>query len=179
MREEWEEKIGRDGVYCMKNYDMFSVKKKYIIRHKILKCLYDKIEYDENHVPHLGKTKTSLNDIAFEINEEISDVILYHHGIPDNQAVCDTSSKTSHQMILQRDGIDCVIDEYWLSLGEKDLNERIYDKTKWFVPLFALSVTGATLMYNIINVQKIKNKVELLEKEIRQLKSINVSQTRK
>ncbi len=40
--------------------------------------------------------------------------------------------------MLKREGISGVLDEYWLREGEKEANERIYDKTKWLVPVIAL-----------------------------------------
>jgi len=142
---------------------IFKPHKKYQIRHNILAYLFSKMTLNSNHVPNLRATLSTLEEIAKGIGCTIEEVIKYHHGIPDSQAKCGFEGNNTHMMYLNRSGIDAVIDEYWLREGQKEINEKIYDKTKWSIPVISVLVTFASLAYTIYTVSKTKEKVSDLE----------------
>lgn len=72
--------------------------------------------------------------------------------------------------MLKREGISGVLDEYWLREGEKEANERIYDKTKWLVPVIALAITAGSLLFSTWKIAHTKEKIKSVERELQQLK---------
>lgn len=131
-------------------------------------CLYDKVTYNENHVPNLQETLTPLKDVSNATGIDYDLIIKYHHGIPDDQAMCHNPENGDHMIYLKRNGIDAAIEEYWLREGQKELNERIYDKTKWVVPVFALIATIGSLLYTVSTVKDTSQKVVKLESDLKE-----------
>jgi hypothetical protein len=71
---------------------------------------------------------------------------------------------------LEKNGYAAAIDEFWLREGEKELNEKIYDKAKWFVPLVAVIITAASLIFSVYTVQRTRNQVEVIKSDLEKLK---------
>jgi hypothetical protein len=150
--------------------------KKYIIRHKILTFLFSKIEYDEVDAPKLSKTKTDLKEVAAVIGFTYAEVLNAHHGIPDSEAICVCGDK--HYMMLQRDGLDAVIEKRWMVAGRKKLYDGIYDLIKWIAPVCLLIITIFTTVRNVKLLNDNSNNKEEIEKLRIQLKAIEKSQNK-
>lgn len=146
------------------------MKSKYIIRQKIINHLFTKITYNNIDVPNLANTKTSLTDVAIAINESYEDVFMAHHGIPDEQMIC-VPDQDYHYVMLVRDGIPSVIDDFWIREGQQEVNDRIYDKTKWLVPVIALVITAASLIYSIYTISQTKLQIESIKRELYELRA--------
>jgi hypothetical protein len=145
------------------------VKRKYIIRHEMLKYLYSKAEYDDNHVIGLRFTLSTLNEISEKLKIPIEEITLFHHAFKE-EATC-TQKNGMHSMELTEKGIDYVVDEYWLREGEKELNERIYDKTKWSIPVLALILTVVSLIITTCTVVRTNKKVKSIEEELQNIRN--------
>lgn len=144
--------------------------KKYKIRHAILVHLFNKMSYDKLNMPCLKTSRSSLDEIARMTGYNYDEVWTAHHGIPEDLAFCTCEVKNEHCMELAIDGIAAAIDNYWIRQGEIELNERIYDKTKWIAPIATLIIAIASLIYTILSISHTQKKLILLEKEILQLK---------
>jgi len=149
--------------------------KRYKIRHKIIEYLNTKVVYKDLDIPSLENAIAPLQEIATKINEKYEDVFKYHQIIPDTQAKCVVKDK-QHCMYLLRGGIDAYVDEYWLREGQKEANDRIYDKVKWVVPIIALLITAGSLGYSIYSIRDTQSKVSRIERQMiehqRQLKNL-------
>lgn len=147
------------------------VNEKYKTRHSILSVLFKKLKYNDLHFFNLTDSSTSVEELAQILNTTVDNILTAHHGLTKHiDCVCKNGK---HLISINADGIDAYIDNYWLREGQKDLNERIYDRTKWTVPLIALVVTVISILFAIYNSNAVLNKVEKVQKEINLLKSKN------
>lgn len=152
---------------------MFKIHEKYVIRHKILEFLNSKIVYYENSdkVINLNDSNIPFQEVIDAIGVPFEKAYKYHHAfhIKDEEHVkCSTHKGIQHIGILEN-GIAAAIDEYWLREGQKELNERIYDKTKWIVPVIALIVTIGSILYSAIKVQGMQGKVNKVQEELKSI----------
>jgi hypothetical protein len=156
---------------------MFKIHEKYVIRHKILEYLNSKIVYYENSdkVINLNDTNTPFQEVVDAIGVPFKKAYKYHHALhikDEEHVLCSTHDKIQY-IGIKEDGIAAAIDEYWLREGQKELNERIYDKTKWVVPILALIITAISLSYSAYTTRQSSNKVELIRLELEKLKRQN------
>jgi hypothetical protein len=119
----------------------------------------------ETDAPILSTSWSSLIELSEKTGYKYQKILDYHHAIPDKHAIC-VHKENVHGMMLQRDGFEIAIDEYWLREGQKELNERIYDKTKWLIPVIALIITVGSLYYSISSVIDTQNKVSQQQKQV-------------
>jgi hypothetical protein len=150
---------------------MFKIKKKFVYRHLILKTLYDKIkETPLNHQMDLNKTEMEFKQLALQLKIDELKLLEYHeglHGFPkDEQHVICKHLNGICRIYLDEPGIRAYLDEYWLRAGRLEVNERIYDRTKWLVPIIALLVTIGTIIFSNSTIRQLKNKQQQLQGQI-------------
>ncbi len=136
----------------------------------MLKYLHDKIKDEPLHKTDLMKSKSSFKEMADVLKIDARLLREYHqafHGFKDDEDHVKCFNEKNEFFIgIQEPGIRAFLDDYWISEGEKDLNERIYNKTKWIVPVFALIVTVFSLWYSTKTVKQTQIKVNSLEKRL-------------
>ena len=145
------------------------INKKYKTRHLILSTLFGKLKYNDIHSFNLHDSATSVEQLATELNTTVEEILKAHHGLTKH-IECDCLSG-KHIITLNDDGIDAFIDEYWIREGQKDLNDKFYDRIKWIAPIAALIVTITALGYNAYKTDSALKKVSLLEIEIGRIKN--------
>jgi hypothetical protein len=150
---------------------MFKAHEKYLIRHKILEYLAAKSVYYENgdKVVNLNDTNMSFHLVCEKICVPYEKAFKYHHALHvkgEEHVLCTVKDGIPYIGLLEN-GVAAAIDEYWLREGQKELNERVYDKTKWIVPVIALIVTVASVLYSATQVQIMGGRVSKLEMELR------------
>jgi hypothetical protein len=153
------------------NFHMIRINKKYKTRHLILKSLFEKLRYTDAHFFNLSDSATSVEELASKLNTTIEELLTAHHGLTKH-INCNCSSG-KHIIILNADGIDAFIDDYWLREGQKDLNDKFYDRIKWIAPIVALLVTVASLCYTAYKTDRALKKAEQIQIDIEKLKTDN------
>jgi len=140
---------------------------KYKYRHLMLAYLYAKIKYEPLHKVELPKSKSSFVEMANHLKVDAIYLRECHQGFHtfDNDHVQCFNEGDNFIIGITDAGINAFLDNYWLREGQKELNERIYDKTKWTVPLFALLVTLLSLLYSAYTIRQTRIKVEQLEEK--------------
>jgi hypothetical protein len=144
------------------------------MRHQILKVLNKKL--NSNHEltikRELNNSNMKIDDLLKELNmpyQEFQNCHLAMHFAKENQLKC-TVNDNGLVVGLEEAGVAAFVDDYWLREGNKDLNERIYDKTKWLIPLLALLITATSLTYAAYTTQQNSKKVQSIELELQRLK---------
>jgi len=149
---------------------LFPIKKKYVYRHKMLEFLYEKVRNEPLHSTDLKKSKSSFKEMADFLKIDARLLREFHqafHGFKDDEDHVKCFNENNEYIIgIQEPGIRAYLDDYWMNEGEKDLNERIYNKTKWIIPVFALLITAASLMYSINSIRQTQMKVQAIEQQI-------------
>lgn len=125
------------------------------------------------HFFNLPDSATSVEQLAVELNTTVEEILTAHHGLTKHIDCNCASGK--HIITLNTDGIDAFIDDYWIREGQKDLNDKFYDRIKWIAPIAALIVTITALGYNAYKTDKVLKKVGLIETELEKLKTENKS----
>lgn len=141
-----------------------AISKKYKTRHLILENLFNKLKYNDAHFFNLLESATSVEQLATELDETVEEILTAHHGLTKH-ITCNCSSG-KHIITLNADGIDAYIDEYWLREGQKDLNDKFYDRIKWIVPVAVLLVTSISLGYNAYKTSNALSKVDNVKVEV-------------
>lgn len=153
---------------------LFPIKNKYLYRHKMLEYLYNKIKNEPLHRVDLKKSKSSFKEMADSLNIEPILLREYHqafHGFEEKEDHVKCFVENGEYVIgIDEPGIRAYLDDFWISEGEKDLNERIYNKTKWIVPVFALIITIISLSISITTIRQTQRKGEQLDKELSKYK---------
>ena len=146
----------------------FKVDKKYKYRHRMLEHLYSKIKYEPLHHIQLEKSKSSFVEMANILKVDAMYLRECHQGFHnfDKDHVQCFNEGDNFIIGITEQGIFAYLDNYWLREGQKELNERIYDKTKWVVPLLALLVTFISLLYSASIVRNINKEVQQLKDKI-------------
>ena len=119
----------------------------------------------------LNLSHTSLYDLAQKLKTSFGEIYDYHHALCQHSHIKTILLGGKHYVVLDEKGYAAVIDEFWLREGERELNEKIYDKTKWMVPLLALLITAASLIFSIYTIQQTKSQIKSLKSEIEKLKT--------
>lgn len=149
---------------------LFPISKKYLYRHKMLEYLYSKIKNEPLHEVDLKKSKSSFKEMADFLSIDPKLLREYHqafHGFDDKEDHVKCFNERGEYVIgIDEPGIRAYLDDYWINEGEKDLNERIYNKTKWIVPVFALIITIVSLSISITTIKQTQRKAEQLDKEL-------------
>ena len=114
---------------------------------------------------------TSLNDLAKKLKVPFQEVYNYHHAMKQLNQVQYIQLGGKHYLRLEEDGHTAMIEEYWLREGERELNERIYDKTKWLVPVIVLILTIGSIIYSANKAQAALQQVHALQLEVERLQS--------
>jgi len=119
----------------------------------------------------LEKSKSSFKEMAdiFSIDPKL--LREYHqafHGFDgkEHHHVKCFNEGGEYIIGINEPGIRAYLDDYWINEGEKDLNERIYNKTKWSIPLIALVITAISLGYSIYTIQQTQHRLQILEKQL-------------
>ena len=146
----------------------FKVDKKYKYRHEILKYLFTKIKYEPLHNIDLNKSKSSFEEIAKYLNVDVIYLRECHQGLHtfDKDHVGCSNVNDTFFIGITDAGMSAYLDNYWLREGQKELNERIYDKTKWVVHLLALLITFISLLYSVSTIRDINKQVQELKDKI-------------
>ena len=150
---------------------MFKIHRKYVIRHAILKQLKSKIDKRLGDERALNLSHTSMAELAKTLKLSFSEVYEYHHAMMQlNQVKC-TPLGGKYYLELEENGYAALVDEYWIRQGERELNEKIYDKVKWLVPVIALVVTAGSLIFSTLTIQKMTHKIDGIKIELEKLKT--------
>jgi hypothetical protein len=126
------------------------MKQKYKNRHKILKYLYEKIKDEPLANIDLTKSRTNFIDLAQALKIDVKTLAEDHYGLHqlDEGHVCCSGGK-HFEMSIDESGIFAYTDRYWLREGRKEMNERIYDYTKWSLPILSLVISILALYISL------------------------------
>ena len=140
----------------------------------MLGIMYRKMSDDPLHQTRLNKTWTSLSDIAAELEIDPKVLKRYHEGFHSfgkgNDHVRCEDRNGVFMIGLEERGLAAYLDDYWLREGQKELNERIYDITKWLLPVIAILITAGSLGFTVYTTVQNKNKIETIQKELDTIK---------
>lgn len=151
---------------------LFRMDKRFKYRHLMLEYLYKKVKHEPLHNQDLRKSETDFGEMALDLNVDPFDLREYHEGFHNfddegnEHVICDCDEGGVRKMYIKSKGMMAYLDKHWLKEGIKDQNERIYDTTKWLIPVVALLVTAFALIYSIVTVSHIKGKVKSLEQRL-------------
>ncbi len=150
---------------------IYKIDKKYVCRHKILEYLYLKIKFEPLHNINLLKSKSSFVEMANNLKLDAMYLRECHQGFHtfEKDHVACFNEGDNFIIGITEPGINAYLDNYWIREGHKELNERIYEKTKWSVPLIALIITVLSLLYSVNTVRDIHIKIEQLEEKYKTL----------
>jgi hypothetical protein len=134
--------------------------------------LYDKIKDEPIHEIDLNKSTTGFKKMATDL--EIDPYLLreYHHGFHGFEKDHVQCAKHTGDISITEAGIRACLDGFWKREGERELNERIYDTTKWIIPVLALIVTLFSVFYSVYRVSVMSDQIKRVEKELQELKKI-------
>jgi hypothetical protein len=132
-----------------------------------LKSRLDKKPGDERD---LNLSHTSLYDLAQKLKISYEEAYEYHFALNQRQHTKTTVLGGKHYVALEENGYAAAIDEFWLSEGQRVLNEKIYDKAKWIVPLLALAITAASLIFSAYTTQQTKRQIEIISADLQKLR---------
>ncbi len=147
---------------------------KYKLRHLILEYLYKRTEermsriINPAHKIDLDKSNVSYEDVCSGLGVTEDEFYKAHvamHYAEHNQLLCTTKEREAYVGLLEP-GLAAYMDEYWLKQGRKELNERLYDKTKWIIPFLALIATVGSIVYSATKVQGMQEKIDKLQSAI-------------
>ena len=130
---------------------------KYKYRHKMLGYLYAKIKNEPLGNIELAKSKCLFKDMAADLKIDALLLREHHHGfhaLQYDHVKCEGGKE--FYIRLTEAGAFAYTDEYWLREGKKELNERIYDRTKWIVPILSLIIAIGSAIYTYIETSQIK-----------------------
>ena len=149
-------------------FPYLKVDKKYKCRHLMLEHLYSKIKYEPLHKVELEKSKSSFVEMANHLKLDAMYLRECHQGFHtfDNDQVKCFNEGDNFIIGITDSGINAYLDKYWLREGQKELNERIYDKTKWVIPLVALVITFISLLYSASIVRDTRKELQELKDKI-------------
>ena len=150
---------------------MFRIQKKYVIRHAILAFLKSRIDKQPGEGKDLNLSHTSLHEIAKKLKVSDQEVYDHQYVMRQHHQIKSTLLGGKYYFVLEENGYAAYIDSFWLREGERELNERIYEKMKWLTPLVALLITSAALIISIYLLQQNIAKVQALKLELETLKS--------
>lgn len=136
----------------------------------MLDHLKSRIDKKPGEEKDLNLSHTSLHDLAQKLKISFQEAFDYHHALHQHNHINSTMHGGKYYIALEKDGYAAAIDEFWLREGERELNEKIYDKAKWLVPLSALIITSASLIFSIHVLQRTRNQVELIKSDLEKLK---------
>ena len=133
-----------------------------------LKSRVDKKTGDERD---MNLSHTSLHDLAQKLKISHNQVFEYHFALNQHNHIKSVILGGKHYMVLEENGYSAAIDEFWLREGQPDLNEKIYDKAKWFTPLLALVITAASLIFSVYTLQQTKKQIDSINRDLERLKT--------
>lgn len=151
--------------------NLLKIDKKYKCRHLMLEHLYSKIKYEPLHRIELEKSKSSFVEMANHLKLDAMYLRECHQGFHtfDNDHVKCFNDGDNFIIGITDAGINAYLDNYWIREGHKELNERIFEKTKWAVPLLALVITILSLLYSAFIVRESNIKIYKLEERLNKL----------
>ncbi len=132
------------------------IARKYKVRHRILRHLYNKIESQPIHKTDLNESKSVVEDIAGVLKISPRELKKWHmsfHDFPEkNGHVLCFSENGCYMMGNTESGIIAYLDDFWLREGRKDLNDKIYNVSKWVFPIltFIISVLAILVSTGVI-----------------------------
>jgi hypothetical protein len=130
-------------------FGLLRISQKYKVRHQILQNLYEKLDTaSRDHKMDLSESTTTMRQLATALKINHQDVRKWHmslHVPEDEHVECDCESK-EFVMSITEAGMIAYLDDYWLREGEKDLNDRIYNVSRWALPLAALLISILALV---------------------------------
>ena len=160
---------------------------KFFYRHATLKYLNEKLKDEPPHNVTLSKSKSSFNKMAKDLNIDPKTLKEYHHGFHlspkgENHVEC-TTEGGEYMIAIKEPGVQAFHDEYWLSQGHKELNERIYDKTKWILPVAAIIISVLSVLITKcqgpkeVKLQKLQQRLDSVEAKVLRLSYNNIHPT--
>ena len=149
---------------------MFRVHKKYVIRNAMLKYLKSRVDKKAGDEMDLNLSHTSLYDLAQKLKIPFGEAYDYHFALTQHNHLKSLILGGKHYVALQENGYAAVIDEFWLREGQRELNEKIYDKAHWVAPVLALLISVASLIFSAYSSQQTKKELVTLKSEVLELK---------
>jgi hypothetical protein len=113
------------------------------------------------------KSTSNFEDIAAALNIDVHELREQHYGfhsVEENHVKC--SGGKHFLMTLEQAGIFAYTDEYWLREGRKEMNERIYDYTKWSLPVLSLIISLFALYISLSSKQQPLKKAPIQQKQV-------------
>lgn len=150
---------------------MFTVHKKYVIRHAMLKHLKSRVDRKTSDEIDLNLSHTSLYDLAQKLKITYAEAYDYHFALSQHNHIKSVVLGGKHYVALQESGYAAAIDEFWLREGQRELNEKVYNKTHWMVPVLALVISVASLLFSVYILQQTKKEIRTVRFEVQELKA--------
>jgi len=134
-------------------FKYFRIKKAYTIRHAILEYLYNKLDQTTLHKTELTKSITSVEEISTYLNITPIEFKKYHMSFhsfaKDLDHVQCFATHNKYTIGITEAGIIAYLDDYWIKEGQKELNDKVYNVTKWALPIVTFLISLAALILSI------------------------------
>jgi hypothetical protein len=127
---------------------------KYKYRHRLLGYLYNKLDHDQLENVEITKSRTRFREVAEALKIDPFLLKEYHHALHinsiDQHVKCEGGEE--YWIRLTEAGVFAYTDDYWLREGEKERNERIYDKIKWKLPIISLILSIIATVVSVVSI---------------------------
>jgi hypothetical protein len=137
----------------------------------MLKHLQSRVDKKSEDEIDLNLSHTSLHDLAQKLKISNKETYDYHHALLQRNHIKSAFLGGKRYIALEENGYAAAIDEFWLREGQRELNEKIYDKAKWMVPLLALVITAASLAFSAYTGQQTKKQIDIVKSDLQKLKA--------
>lgn len=144
---------------------LFKPHESYIIRHEILKVLFDSAQSEKDE--QRPKVRVSLSQVAQKTGIDEKKLFLYHELLHEKDEInCnyDCSDPKDHYMLIETEGRQSYIYEKYLKEGKLEAKNEMKDKVAIFAPLASFIVAIFSLVLAIMSYSKSITNQESIKK---------------
>lgn len=150
------------------------IKQKYLIRHKILEALQNKLsEFDHKKNINANQIELSIEDISHWTKIPISKIRENIEYLYEKNEIYLHWIKGNILLKIIRNGTISYFDKKHIQEGKKVFWSNIYERFKTISTIILVIIALVTFLFNIIDTRKNKNEIEKIKQEINQIKNNN------
>jgi len=128
---------------------MFRPSESYVIRHRILKVLFESAQKEEN--PRYPQNRISLAQISKETNIPYAKLNIYHEILHEENEIDCKHNQEDHYLLLLTKGRQSYIYEKYLKIGSKEKKDYLKDLFAIFSPAIAITMALTSLVISTLN----------------------------
>jgi hypothetical protein len=143
------------------------MKKKYLIRHKILQTLQEKLsEFDGKQKVQSDEIELSTKEISLKANLSEKDILAQIDYLSSRDEIHLERDKGVVNLYITRQGTVSFSDKSYLEEGKKEFWNSNYDVLKTVSTVILLLIALITFAINIFNTKKNKSEIEKMQIQI-------------